>query len=186
MHIIAFAGSNSKQSINKKLVTHAASYFTNESVEILDLNDYQLPVFGVDLEKEIGVHENAKKFADKIDSADLLIISLAEHNGAYSTVFKNTFDWISRIKERKAFGNKPMFLLSTSDGKRGGAGVMEIALKRLPFSGGIVIEHFSLPSFKDNFDETNGIISTELKTEFEEKIILIKKHFEEIKKDESI
>ena len=54
MKIIAFAGSNSKNSINKKLVSFAAKQFKNAEVEILDLNDFELPLFSVDREKEMG------------------------------------------------------------------------------------------------------------------------------------
>ena len=60
MKIIAFAGSNSSKSINKKLVTYASSLFENAEVEILDLRDYQAPVFSVDVEKEIVKSKEAK------------------------------------------------------------------------------------------------------------------------------
>jgi len=50
MKLLAFAGSSSKHSINKQLATYAASLFTNVETEILDLNDYELPLFSVDRE----------------------------------------------------------------------------------------------------------------------------------------
>ena len=40
MKIIAFGGSNSTQSINKRLATYASSLFENADVEVLDLNDF--------------------------------------------------------------------------------------------------------------------------------------------------
>ena len=52
--IIAFAGTNSKTSINKQLVTYSASLLNEVDVTILDLNDYELPLFGVDFEKDHG------------------------------------------------------------------------------------------------------------------------------------
>ena len=84
MKVIAFAASNSKQSINKQLVTYAASLLENADVELLDLNDYELPLFSVDIEKEIGQPALAQAFLDKLGHADALVISLAEHNGNYS------------------------------------------------------------------------------------------------------
>jgi chromate reductase len=179
MKIIAFAGSNSLNSINKKLVRHVCTYFEEYDVELLDLNDFECPLFGVDLEMKIGVVDAAKRFAEKIDSADLLIISLAEHNGAYTAVFKNLFDWISRIKGRKAFGEKDVFLMASSDGKRGASSVLEIASKRMPFSGGNVLETFSLPSFYQNFSEGEGIQDNELKNTLETKINLIRLHIKQ-------
>ena len=55
--IIAFAGSNSKKSINKELAIFVASLVHNLEVEVLDLNDFQVPVYGVDDENEYGIWE---------------------------------------------------------------------------------------------------------------------------------
>lgn len=162
--IIAFGASSSKQSINKQLATYTANQFQNASVEILDLNDYEMPVFSVDKEKENGIHPLAQEFYDKLGIADLIIISFAEHNGNYSTAFKNILDWTSRINA-KTFQEKPMLLLATSPGARGGSSVLEIANKRFPFQGGIVKGSFSLPSFFENFDVVNGIIHPEYKNQ---------------------
>ena len=158
MKIIAFGGSPSKNSINKKLATYAASLFENAEVEVLDLNDFEMPLFTVDIEPAIGKHPLAQTFLDKIASADILIISLAENNGNYSVAFKNVFDWCSRITA-KVFQDKPMLLMATSPGARGGASVLEIAKKAFPFYGGNVKATFSLPNFDANFDTLKGLIS---------------------------
>ncbi len=162
--IIAFSASSSKNSINKQLATYAANLFENWVVEILDLNDYEMPIFSVDKEKENGIHEFAHAFYAKIGSADFVVISFAEHNGAYSSSFKNILDWVSRINS-KTFQEKPVLLLSTSPGPRGGNSVLEIAKNRFPFQGAVVKGSFSLPSFNDNFDIEKGIVNTDLKSQ---------------------
>lgn len=162
--IIAFGGSSSKNSINKQLAVYTANLFSNVEIEVLDLNDYEMPVFSVDKEKEQGIHSLAHDFYAKIGSADLIVLSLAEHNGAYSSAFKNTLDWASRINN-KTFQQKPMLLLATSPGARGGGTVLEIATKRFPFQGAEVKGSFSLPTFYENFDAVNGIINPELKNQ---------------------
>lgn len=151
MKIVAFAGSNSRNSINKKLVTYASSLFEGAEVEILDLNDFELPLYSIDLEKQIGKPELAVKFLEKIASADLLLLSMAEHNGNVSVAFKNIFDWASRGGV-KVFQQKPMLLMATSNGARGGKSVLEITEKRFPFDGAVVKATFSLPKFSENFD----------------------------------
>ncbi len=158
MKIIAFGASPSKHSINKQLATYAAHLFENAEVEVLDLNDFQMPLFSVDIEKEIGQHPLAQVFLDKIASADLLVVSMAENNGNYSAAFKNVFDWCSRIMG-KVFQGKPMLLMATSDGKRGGKTVLEIATNAFPRYGADIKATFSLPSFYENFDKEKGIIS---------------------------
>jgi chromate reductase len=162
--IIAFGASSSKASINKQLATFAANQFQNATVEVLDLNDYEMPIFSTDRETESGIPQLAQDFYAKIGSADLIVISFAEHNGAYAAAFKNIFDWTSRING-KTFQEKPTLLISTSPGPRGGSSVLEIAKNRFPFQGALVKGSFSLPSFYENFDVTNGIINQDLKNQ---------------------
>ena len=165
MKIIAFGGSNSQHSINKRLATYASSLFERAEVEVLDLNDFEMPIFSVDTEKEIGQHELAKAFLAKIESADVLVVSLAENNNNYSTAFKNIFDWSSRIN-KEVFQKKPMLLMATSPGTRGGASVLEIARNALPRYGAEIKASFSLPAFNANFDlEKNQISNAELDKE---------------------
>lgn len=165
MKIVAFGGSNSTHSINKHLATYAASLFENAEVEVLDLNDFAMPLFSVDLEKEVGQHELAKAFLAKLASVDVLVVSLAENNNNYSTAFKNLFDWSSRIV-KEVFQQKPMLLLATSPGSRGGASVLEIGRNALPRYGADIKATFSLPAFNANFDlEQNKITNAELDKE---------------------
>ena len=174
MKITAFAGSNSRSSINKKLVTYTASLFNQPDTTILDLNDYDIPLYGMDLELEKGIPNDVLRFSNVLKESDLLIISLAEHNGAYATVFKNLFDWLSRVDGTKGFHNKPIFLMASSPGGRGGASVLEIAKARLPFNDGVVIDTYSFPNFPSNFNDTDGITDAELKSILLDKIENVK------------
>lgn len=163
-NIIAFAGSDSRNSINKELAIYAASLVNGVDVQILDLNDFELPLYGIDRELEHGIPDNAHKFLDIIKASDGIVLSLAEHNGAYATVFKNLFDWMSRI-DNKLWSDKPMLLMSTSPGGRGGATVLEIAKGRFGYMGGNIVGSFSLPSFGDNFSDgklTNEALNNDL------------------------
>ncbi|MBC3759053.1 NAD(P)H-dependent oxidoreductase [Hyunsoonleella sp. SJ7] len=166
--IIAFAGSNSKNSINKHLAIYASSLVDGVAIEILDLNDFDLPLYGIDLEKENGIPEDAHKFLNLIKASDGIILSLAEHNGAYSTAFKNLFDWMSRI-EGKTFMGKPMLLMATSPGGRGGASVLQIAQDRFPRHDANIVAVFSLPNFGANFSE-GKIVNSELDAELKSKV----------------
>jgi len=162
-NIIVFAGSNSKKSINKELATYASRLTENVNVDLVDLNDFPIPVYGIDIETENGIPENAQKFFDKIQVADGIILSLAEHNGNFSVAFKNIFDWMSRI-EQKLWNHIPMLLMATSPGGRGGSSVLTIAKNGFPHMGGNIVADFSLPSFYDNFKDGN-IVVVELKNE---------------------
>lgn len=166
--ILAFGASTSRHSINKKLAVYAAGLFSEAAVEVIDLNDFALPVFSVDIEADMP--EAVLQFAKKIDDCDLIVMSLAEHNGSYTAAFKNILDWTSRLPERKVFADKKMFLLATSPGARGGSSVLEIATKRFPFNGGVVLSSFSLPSFHQNFKEGVGIVNEDLQKQLKDLI----------------
>lgn len=163
MRILSFAASSSLKSINKALVRHAGErlrgeYLPAAQVELVDLNDFEMPIFSVDRERDSGVPSEAQQFFDKIGAADALLVSYAEHNGSYSAAFKNLFDWSSRIS-MKVFQGRPMVALSTSPGGRGGATVLQSALSSAPRFGTEVVASLSVPAFHDNFDADQGVLS---------------------------
>jgi NAD(P)H-dependent FMN reductase len=167
MNILAFAATNSSTSINLQLVKSVTSQLEGHNIQLLDINDYEMPIYSQD-RNNVGVPQQALDFNEVIKNADAIIIGLAEHNGTFSTAFKNIFDWGSRV-EKSFFQNKPMMLLSTSPGPRGGQSVMESASSIFPYFGGNIKAQFSLPSFQDNF--SNGTVTTnELAEQLKEKI----------------
>lgn len=173
-NILAFAGSNSKDSINKQLAIYASGLIEGAQVTVLDLNDFELPIFSKHYEKDHGVPENALSFLNYIKESDGIVMSLAENNAAYSAVFKNLFDWMSRA-EAKLFFGKPMLLMATSDGKRGAISVLTMAKERFPRHDAKIVADFSLPSFESNF--ANGkIINPDLDNELKRKVELLKEH----------
>ncbi len=162
MKILAIGGSNSKNSINKQLANYTASLFSQGNVSEFDISQIDLPLFSVDLESAIEFPKCVLDFAKKIDETDLIILSLAEHNGTFSVGFKNLLDWTSRIKGRKIFGEKKMLLMATSPGGRGGLSVLESAISLFPRFGTEILHTFSLPSFHENFSSDLGITNEEL------------------------
>ena len=160
MNIIAFAASSSTQSINKKLVTYASTLVPQHIVEILDLNDYEMPLFSEDRERELGQPALAHAFLAKLGGADAIILSFAEHNGSYSAAYKNLFDWCSRINT-KVYQGKEMVVLSTSPGGGGGRNVLAAALDSLPHFDAVVKASLSIPKFYDHFDVENGKLTDE-------------------------
>lgn len=164
MKILGFAGSNSQNSINFKLVHYTVGQLDTHEIEFLDLNDYEVPIYSIDKENQNGIPERIKEFVSKIEAADAVVLSLAEHNGAYTVAFKNLLDWSSRYKI-DFFGEKPMFLMGTSPGGYGAKNVLGLAESRLPKFEANIKAVFSLPKFNDNFEEGVGITDEELKKE---------------------
>jgi len=165
MKLIAFGASSSKNSINKKLATHAADVFKRTvkpetDIEILDLNEFEMPLYSIDREEADGIPAAAQLFLDKINDADAVIISFAEHNGSYSVAYKNVFDWASRINA-KVFQDTPMVFLSTGPGGGGAKNTLAAAVNSAPHFNAIVKGSLSVPSFYANFDSDSGVLKDE-------------------------
>ena len=159
--ILLFAGSNSSKSINHKLINFTSTQIAGHNVEVIKLTDYDLPMFGEDIEREKGYSVDLKMLYNKIKEADALVISVNEHNGMVSAYFKNTMDWLSR-NDRNFLEGKKILLMSTSNGKRGAASALEYTKNVLPRFGGTIVESFSFPSYSENFSEETQSISSEV------------------------
>mgnify|MGYP000630959844 CR=1 FL=1 len=80
---------------------------------------------------------------------------------------------INEISVGEFFGETPVFLMATSPGGRGGAGVLEAAQGRIPRDGSELVGVFSLPSFGANFLE-GKIANEEKDTELKQLVQKIK------------
>ncbi len=162
MNILAFAATNHQKSINKQLVHYVLEQLQAQqpdaTADIIDLAEYELPLYRQDREEEGGVPAKAQEFYDKIGAADLVIASFAEHNGLYTAVYKNLFDWASRI-DQKVYQDTPMIAMAASPGGRGGAGVLGVIEQTAPFFGMDIKATVSVPTFQKNFDAEKAEIT---------------------------
>ena len=60
MNILAFAASNSRSSINQQIIAHAArlleaGLIEGAKVNIIDLNDFDVPIYSIDREQATGI-----------------------------------------------------------------------------------------------------------------------------------
>ncbi len=172
MKILAIPATNSRNGLNRQIIGHAARLLeaglvAGAQIEILDLNDYEMPIFSVERHAELGIPEPAQRFYDKIAEVDAVIVSFAEHNGSYAVAWKNVYDWASRI-DMAVYQGKKVALFATSPGGRGGQGVLEQATTVAPFFGAELVGSLSIPSFADNFDADAGeLTKPELRAHFE-------------------
>ena len=135
---------------------------------MLDLNDYEMPIFSVDREQENGIHELAQQFFDKIGSADAVMVSFAEYNGSYTSAWKNIFDWASRI-DTNVYQGKKVAMFAATPGPRAGAGVLGSATSGAPFFGAELVGSVGIGTFGDNFDPDAGeITDPDLQAQFKD------------------
>lgn len=124
--ILAFAGSAREGSFNKRLVKIAAAgaRAAGAAVTEVDLRDFPMPLFDLELEAREGMNPHARRFKELLIAHDGLLIASPEHNSSISALLKNTIDWVSRWEEGEqgmvAFEGKVATLMSASPGALGG------------------------------------------------------------------
>lgn len=149
--ILAFAGSNNSASINQQLIEFTASQIKDLNVKVLDIRNWEIPMYSINMDPD-QTPDKITELINLIKDHDGFIISSPEHNGSTPAFFKNIIDWLSRRGEN-VFDKKPIFLMSTSPGPRGGATNLKYLIHSLPYQGATIGATYSLPSFYDNFKE---------------------------------
>ncbi|NTX19643.1 NADPH-dependent FMN reductase [Burkholderia cepacia] len=158
--ILAFCGSTRSGSFNQKLLEIAAQGALESGAQVthVHLNDYVLPFYDGDLERESGLPEAAKALQKLVKECDALLIASPDYNGGYSAVLKNSLDWMSRPNgDGRAglacFADKPAAVLSASPGLLGGSRGHAAIRGALDKLGMLVIpQTFALGSAHEAFD----------------------------------
>ncbi len=152
--ILAFSGSSSSRSINQKLVHAAVRHLDPAMVTVIDIRDYPLPIYSIDIEQE-AMPENAVKLRQLFSDHAGFLISSPENNSSITVILKNVIDWMSRM-DGKIFQEKPVLLMSATPGKNGGRTNLEHMERLMPWWGGTVVGTFSLARFPEAFDVEAG------------------------------
>ncbi|KAA5534413.1 NADPH-dependent FMN reductase [Paenimyroides baculatum] len=167
--MLAFVGSNSSKSINEQL-TKSVLKELNVTHTFIDLKTLDIPLFSEDLEREIKSPKGIVSLKDQIEAFEHIFITTNEHNGNLSAFFKNIIDWLSRA-DKSFLQGKKVFILSTSNGKRGGLGANESLQKMIERFGCEVYESYAFSSFSENFNkETQQITNKDFLQEIDNKL----------------
>ena len=163
MKILAFGASNHSASINATLARLAAdrlqsTILTSAEIEMIDINDFEMPIYSLDRERESGIHPLAQDFFAKIGGADALVISYPEYNGSYTSAWKNIHDWMSRI-DMKIYQDKPLLALAATPGPRAGAGVLGAVEASAPFFGADLRGTVGIGVWGEAFDTDSGTLT---------------------------
>jgi chromate reductase len=116
--VLGFAGSLRKNSYNKMLL-NAAVELKPDNVELETFDLEGIPLFNQDQEEQPP--KRVKEFKEKIRAADALLIVTPEYNYSVPGVLKNAIDWASRPYGDNVFDEKPVAVMSSSEGMLGGA-----------------------------------------------------------------
>lgn len=161
-------GSIREGSINKQLEAALVARAQNlgAHTSIIDMNDYELPIFNGDLTQP----ENVKKLADKMKTFDGIIITSPEYNGSLPPLLKNAIDWTSTVGTDHITG--PVYgIASCTPGPMSGImGMRQIAyiIGRL---GGLVIPVQTGCGNARNAFKDNGELSAQPASDLADKML---------------
>jgi NAD(P)H-dependent FMN reductase len=153
---IAIISSSVRNERNSHRVALYFKQFIEENklstAEILDLHNYNFPLFEERLRFQDHPSEAALEFSRKIKSADGVLIITPEYNGGYPASIKNVIDLLYAEWQRK-----PVAISTVSDGSFGGTQVIiSLQYTLWKIHSWTVPAVFPVPDVTEAFDE-NGI-----------------------------
>jgi NAD(P)H-dependent FMN reductase len=124
-------------------------------VEIIDLKHYNFPLFDERIQFQKKPKKNALEFAEKIKSADGILIVTPEYNGGYPASLKNAIDLLY-----DEWLHKPIAISTVSTGFAGGAqALISLQFTLWKMKAQMITATFPVPDVVHVFDKLGHAIS---------------------------
>ena len=153
-HIAIISSSVRRERKSHSVALYFQDYLKENNLataEILDLKEYNFPIFEDTIKTLQNPNENVLKFAKKIKAADGIIIVTPEYNGGFPASLKNAIDLLY-----DEWSGKPISLSTVSSGIFGGSQAL-VSLQFILWKIGatVVTNMFPVPNVAKSFD-ANG------------------------------
>lgn len=118
LDLVAVPGSLRSGSFNRALAGALPELLPQGAeLEVVELHD--VPLYNADLDTDDRRPDAVRRFKDRIDRADGLILVSPEYNYGVPGVLKNALDWASRPGFRSPMAGKPTGIMGASAGASG-------------------------------------------------------------------
>lgn len=153
MHIVIISASvrEGRKSHRVALHLHRTIVGAGNQAEILDLKEYDFPIFHERLRYQKEPAPATMEFAERVRRSDGVIIVTPEYNGGFPASVKNIVDLLVDEWRRK-----PVAICTASDGSFGGTQAITSLLFTLWKIRAWVVAHMPVPKVHEAFDD-NGI-----------------------------
>jgi NAD(P)H-dependent FMN reductase len=126
--------------------------------EIIDLKEYNFPLFNSTLKLQKNPPANAVAFAEKIKTSDGIIIVMPEYNGGIPASLKNAIDLLY-----EEWRHKPVGIVTVSAGPFAGTqALVALQFTLWKMKAWTITEMFSVPKVQDAYDEDGNPTDKEL------------------------
>jgi NAD(P)H-dependent FMN reductase len=165
--LLIFAGSARKASTNKQLAALAARIAKDAGAQVtlIDLADFDMPIYNGDIEAETGLPENAKRLKQLFVEHDGFFIASPEYNSSIAPVLKNALDWISRPHTENepglwAFKGKVAAIGAVAPGALGGLrGLVPLRMMLGNIGVTVVPAQTAVPDGFNAFDKNGALVA---------------------------
>ncbi|GAB2616460.1 NAD(P)H-dependent oxidoreductase [Emticicia sediminis] len=151
-HISIISASVRPDRQSHRVALYFKNYLTENnlaSVEILDLKEFDFPIFSETLKKQANPSEKALEFAKKIKTSKGIIMVTPEYNGSYPASLKNTIDLLY-----DEWRHKPVAIATVSAGPFGGSqALVSLQFTLWKMKAWTITEMFSVPNVHQNYDD---------------------------------
>jgi len=168
--LLVFSGSSRTESFNLRLAVQLASFAEHEDAEVslVDLRDFDLPIYNGDLEDTKGLPRAAKRLKKLLQDNTGLIIACPEYNGFMTPLLVNAIAWCTRSEDASVdlsgFAEKTVLIVSASPGPGGGSRANTHLKTMLSGIGSIVFpQTLTVPSAYNAFDDQGEFLDDSMK-----------------------
>ena len=143
-----------------RLALYFQNYLTENNIataEILDLKEYNFPLFEERLKLQQNPAKETIEFAQKIKASHGIIIVTPEYNGGYPASLKNVIDLL--LEE---WLHKPIAIATVSAGPLAGSQcIISLQFTLWKMKAWTITEIFSVPKIQDAYDENGNAVDKE-------------------------
>lgn len=163
--LLVIPGSTRTGAFSKQLARAVAlSTPDDASATVVDLRDFDIPLYDGDLEEASGLPEGVIALRREVLSHDAVLFASPEYNASIPAVLKNAVDWVSRPHADEpgvaAWAGKVAGLCSSSPGALGGLrGLAHLRQVLMNVGMQVVTEQFALGAAHEAFAADGRLIS---------------------------
>jgi chromate reductase, NAD(P)H dehydrogenase (quinone) len=190
IRMLVLGASHSSVSINNRLARLVATVLEEKGAEaeLALIEGFDCPFYDFDVERESGIPDGAKRFRERLQAADALVIASPEYNGSMSGAIKNLIDWLSRFRPQPFNGVQALLVSASPSMVGGNRGLWALRVPLEHLGARVYPDMFSLARAHQSFGEGGRLSSETLQQRLEStlgcftNVVEATKHYPALKK----